>query len=717
MRVSSSMYYDNLYGSNNSKLSKKLFDVNKQISSGLKIQYAYDDVASFVETMKLDNEMAALGQIKKSTESGKKISNQTDVILNEFETTMVRTRTLLVQASNASQSVTSMDAIAAELRGIESHFKNLSNTSINGQFLFSGSAINTKPINDDGVYMGNDKSLDSFLGSNVKQAYNLNGAELFLGEENLVQRKITTNMVQYSQAAKYPDYADPSVEGVDTVITTQDSIENLMGNLNTNPLNPSTNHFYISGTKNDGSSFKEHIQMTGSESVGDLLTRIGNAFGNSPSSDVVNVTLNDNGQIIVEDKQSGSSKLDFHMVGAVDFDQDDGNDAADVHDGMYGTPGLISNLENGETNFDKMINTTSTVGNTDLYVKRFVESPYDTPALIDGIVYDQTQFTKDGAKVSSNTPQVLKLDNSFATDATKLSEVADITKGTLDTSDDTLDGTQFVLNGTDMFGSNYSVTVDLATAGSTFTVGGTTYDIYSASTPRAAVDADDMTYRQLMDVVNMVVTNNIPAGGSTAQYDQAIYDSKFVGETNLSYDGKIEFEDKNSTNTKVSISLYDASSGDFTLTVDKDGVGGVDSAQSSALTFNSNNALTINDPKTDFFKTLDSVISAVEEHKLYPDSETGTNRNVGMENAIAMLDELQLHLSRSHASVGANSNTLKASFERASLLEISTMTLRSSVIDTDVAEASLELAQLNLNYQAMLSTVSKVSQLSLVNYL
>jgi len=34
-----------------------------------------------------------------------------------------------------------------------------------------------------------------------------------------------------------------------------------------------------------------------------------------------------------------------------------------------------------------------------------------------------------------------------------------------------------------------------------------------------------------------------------------------------------------------------------------------------------------------------------------------------------------------------------------------------------LAEASLKLTQLSLNYEAMLSTVGKVSKLSLVNYL
>jgi len=80
------MYYNSLYGTNNSKLSNNLFDVNKQIASGLKIQYAKDDVRTFAETMNLDNELSTIGQVKKSTESGYKVSNQTDAILNEFGT-------------------------------------------------------------------------------------------------------------------------------------------------------------------------------------------------------------------------------------------------------------------------------------------------------------------------------------------------------------------------------------------------------------------------------------------------------------------------------------------------------------------------------------------------------------------------------------------------------------------------------------------------------
>jgi flagellar hook-associated protein 3 FlgL len=112
------------------------------------------------------------------------------------------------------------------------------------------------------------------------------------------------------------------------------------------------------------------------------------------------------------------------------------------------------------------------------------------------------------------------------------------------------------------------------------------------------------------------------------------------------------------------------------------------------------------------------MIKAVENYHNSPDSTIiGDPRNVGIQASIAKMDDLQDHVFRSHSTVGAQSNTLQTSVERTDILKITTMSLRSSVIDTDLAEASLSLTQLTQNYEAMLSTVGRVSKLSLVNYL
>jgi len=713
MRVTQSMYYSNLYGPNEPKTSKRIFDVNRQIASGLKIQYASDNVRTFTETMRLDNELTTISQVRKSTESAYKFSDQTDTTINEFTDSMNRMRTLLIQSANGVNDDTSLDAIAGELRGIEKNLKALANTSINGQYLFSGSTVDRKPIDEEGNYQGNDIALKAFVGSHNQQKYNITGHEFFLGEESLVKREITTNIVlglnEPSESHKHIDKESTMAE--------------FMGDA------PSTKHyFYLRGVQHDGKAFNEKISMDNDGTIKQLMDKIGMAYGNTGAIDVVNVSLTSAGQIVVEDKVKGSSKLDFHMVGATDFNSD-ATDTADVEN----IDDLSGALDDYKTAKD----------NSTLYVKDFIESGFSSATGVagpTGNIYDRAEFTKDGSKLSSNVSQILKKShivddgiqkidtisfderNGFAKPSTLLSEVADISKGTLDTADDTLAGTSFRLAGKDINGDAYDVTIDLkatADGGSTFTVDGNSYDIYNLENPRVATDADKVTYQQLMDVMNVVVTGKtaLLAGNTSDTYDASIASADLVGTMSLSNDARIEFSDLNAARTPASIALYDANSGNFALDVDSDGDGTLDKASASVMAFNANNSITVRDPKTDFFRTINEMIEAVENHSNYPDSDADVMRNVGIQNAIKAMDDLQDHVFRTQSISGAQSNTLTDAINRTSILEISTMSLRSSVIDTDLAESSLRLSQLTLNYQAMLSTVSKVSQLSLVNYL
>ena len=699
MRVTQSMYYTNIFGNNNSKLNKELFDVNKQIASGLKIQYASDDIRTFTETMRLDNEMVTIGQTKKSIESGYKVSDQTDITMNEFTNRMNRMRTLLIQAANDTNDATSRDAIVKELRGIEKNLRGLANTSINGQYLFSGSAINVKPIADDGTYKGNDVGMKAFLGSYNQQKYNITGGELFLGEETRVKREVTTNVVHTNKFTGSP-------------LDAQNTIGDLMGDKDNDPTTLNQNWFYIRGRKSDGTAIKAKFALGSDAKIQDLLDQIEKTY--DPGT--VNVSLNSSGQIIVADKLKGSSKLDFHMVGAVDYS---GGGSADVTD--------VDNLDSGETTYPP-------TGN--LYVQEFMRSGFSSATgaatNIKGIVYDRAKFAQDGATLSSNIPQVLKRShyanvngqiidtisssnatkNAFAKPNTLLSEVVDtqteIVPATIPKTY-TIAGEELTLSGKDINGNVYDAKINFdavtgpGNGGVKFTLNGTAYHIYNVDGTR--VDPDKMTYQQLMDIVNISATGNPPAADDSASYHQAVHNATLVGNTKLTYDGKIEFKDFTRAVTKASIALYDTKSNDFSTN------------DASFVSFNANNALSVRDPKTDFFKTINEMIEAVESHSNTPNADSKLIRNVGIQNAIKMMDDLQDHVFRTQSVAGAQSNTLSNSLERTNILEISTMKLRSSVVDTDLAKASVQLSQLNVNYQAMLSTVSKVSKLSLVNYL
>lgn len=714
MRITSSMYYKNLYANKNDSLQSKLFDVNKQIASGLQIQYAKDDIVTFSETMRLDNELVGLGQVRKSTENGYKISNQTDVLLNDFDSTMNRMRVLLIKAANASSSDLSLDAIAAELRTVEQHFYNLANSSINGQYLFSGSAVDVKPISTDGTYNGNDIALKSFTGTKTTQQYNISGEELFLGEKYLVGRQVTSNVVNKNLVHDYPPGEEYGAVGV---VTQDSSIRELMGDTDAADPGVLKHHFYVRGTKSDGTSFNQEIVMSDEQPITSLLDEIEKAYG----TNTVDVSMNPYGEFVIQDKFKGSSRIEFNMVGAVDIVNGGvlGADTASISDaGVYGaTAGQIDNLDNGESDFNNIVKATSVAGNPNLHVKEFIKSNLDSSdssgiTNIDGLQYDRTDFTSEGSLVTSNVSQIVKKSrivgiaemidaadrNKFATNSTLLIDVAS----------GAMNGTALKLEGLTSTGTPLDVDINFAAGGSTFTDNntGNTYNIYNMDNPRTVIDGDKMKYQHIIDVMNMAITSNYPGTvpGVDTEYDTAILAAGNAGEVKLSHSGKLEFQDKQNSNTLANFSMYDSNSGDFSL-------------PPSGMVFNVNNAVMVRDPKTDFFNVLDQMITSVENYTLYPDSTSVNIRNIGMENALAMMDDLSDHVLRAHAQAGAQSTALTSSIERTSILEIGTMTLRSSVIDTDLAEASLSLSQLTINYESMLSTVSKVSKLNLVNYL
>jgi flagellar hook-associated protein 3 FlgL len=676
MRITSTSYYNNIYGENN-KLNQQLFDVNKQIASGQKIQYAHENPNIFIDTLRLDDEITTLTQTRDSAQSAFKMSTQTDTTIGDMVKALESMKVKLINAANDTQSDSSIQAIAQELRGLKNNILTLANTSIGGQFLFSGTETAQKPIDDNGLYQGNNKSLEAFLGSGVKQKYNITGSQLFLGEESQINRTITTNVPQLNLTGLYGTSEE-------TYITPSSTIGDLMGN--TAAANAtSTSHFYIQGSKSNGETFKTKIALDPADTVDDLLKAISTAYG----SNQVDVTLNASGQIEIVDKKTGSSKLDFHMVGAIDFDTA-GTDTANITTN-------IDDLQAGTTDFQDVISSTNL-----LYIKEFTKSgfdPSDPLNTFEGIEYDRTNFEVAGSKLLANVSQIVKSDNSYAAPSTKLLDVAGVS---------TLIGEQLNIQGKNTSGQVIDLQINFGVSSSVSgTVNGvaiTPFSIYDAS--GIATNANNVTYQQLLDVINMGLTNSLPTANTAVAYNTALGNADSNASTTLDYAGRIVFEDKSNPITQARVGIYDSSSSDYTVT------------NGSSLTFNANNALTIRDPKTDFFTQIEEIIRAVEENKKRSDGSDPTDpRNIGIQNAIQMIDDLSDHVGRLQTQSGSYSQVLQASSDRSDLLIVSTKMLQSDVIDTDIAEATLRMQQLSLNYQAMLSSISKVSQLSLVNYL
>ncbi|MDF1881238.1 hypothetical protein JHD50_07975 [Sulfurimonas sp. MAG313] len=859
MRATMSGYYRNLNFDQN-KVAKELFDVTKQISSGQKIQYGYEGVSTFVNSVRLDNEVTTLTQTKQNAQKALQFSTNTDTTMNEMSDILDAMKIKLIAAASDANSAASYKAIGAELRGLEENLRQLANTSIDGRFLFSGSLVNTKPIDNNGIYSGNDKDINAFVGSGVEQKYNITGKDLFFGAENDTKRKITTNISFFNQRLLNPDVmVDPNLTvdaSKEVNLTENDSIRDMMGD-DDEIIDPSLpkHKFYIRGTDRNGVAFKDIVSLTDTDTVSDLFDKIGSKFGNTPNNKFVNITMNKAGQIEIEDTISGSSKLDFNIMGSTSksfdtpllvngggaplaaneidvpigslgtiFQEGDsiqinaktyiiGTAAAGVHPtnvglevislteniqgGVLSTPteafkstrvgseaipydtaitgtrnlatpneitvstagqvqvNDIVKIEDEEYTVNAVAGTTVTLDRNVNYdfalgavavekviarqnpftldIKEFINSGY----FGGGDEYDAVKFETSGNQVLSDAPQILKSDNSFATALNKLSEVA---------SGTSINGKTLKLEGIDINGALVSTTLYLnnytpaATPpspptlpllenaeppGVSFTLNGQRYQVYDTAFNDLNTNgvkeagegkpqsADDMTYKQLLDVMNMIFSGNLPTALAVSgahprdanDYDTAIKNANSASTSFLDDKGRVVFEQNNVATTQAEISMYDGNSADFT-------------EAASSMNFQTNNALSIRDAKTDFFGQINEAISSVELGRMRSNGE-GTNdkRNLGIQNSIQLIDDMAEHLANQQSVAGVQSQTLQTTEDRTDLLIITTQSLRSQTLDVDIAEASLRLQQLTLNYQAMLSTVSRVSQLSLVNFL
>lgn len=783
--------------------SEKLYNINQQLASGMKIQNSYEDTSIYIDTMRLNYEINTLDQASQSASKGSTFASNTDDTLSDFTKVLDQFKTKLTQAANASNSSTSLSAIAKELTTLRNQLVNLANTSINGQFLFSGSAVATKPINSDGTYNGNAQNLTAVVGSGVEMNYNIDGQTLFLGTDNEYSKVVSTNISLYNQTKLHPDIMDTSsVDGASEVYLTQsDTIRDMVGDTDSDTTNDPNAVFYLSGRKSSGETFSTKIAMSSSSSVSDLLESIGQAYGNTTTNKVVNVEMNKNGQIEVTDLNNGNKTLEMNLFGAVDRDATSGTtgnaDQTDINNLLanpnvdiiafnasnYTTINSASTVSSRNDIYDSNLHyigyplqtnngskaTSSTllsdimpsnvdsilVGGTTLSITptttvqdlmNTIETEYGLTSgsvriengqliaesssalsvqltaqdatttavpgfsIPDAINYTQRGFEKDGNELLGNVSQVVKTTNEYATASTKLSEVAGVS---------TLDGKSFTLDFTDRYGNSNSATINLSNAGSNVSIdlngdGDTTdtnevFTIFDGS--GNATPADEVTYQQLSDVVGMLTSATLPTDGVPAastdfeEYNYALKTAKSSVEVGLDYKGRLSITDKTASESKINFSMYDNDTGTFNGTA------------STSLSFMADDAVTIENPTIDLFGQLDEIIASVQSGTYRMSSESSDPRNIGMQNALSTIDHIYDHVTKEHTKIGAYSNALTDEKDRVDTLQVSVKTVQSGIVDIDEAEAYLEYNQISASYQAMLSSIAKVSKMSLLDYM
>ncbi|MFL1707350.1 flagellin [Campylobacter sp. MOP7] len=730
---------------------RELHRLNTQLSSGLKIQNSFEDSSIYNDGMRLDYEVATLEQIKDATSKASSFSLNTDKSLKDFKEKLELFKSKLVQAGNQHHSKTSREALANDLQGIKNHLVNIANTSINGQFLFSGSAINTKPINGTtNEYFGNSQLMNVVGGSKVNLPYNLTGSELFLGRDMDYNKRLSANVSLTDQSI---------LNRKDNVryLNEESKLQNMIGFnylkdetglsdldfVGPNAKKFQNTTFFLQGKKPDGTSFTSKFKMTSDASIKDLLEKIGTEYGNTPNSKAVEVTINNQGQINIKDLTKGNQVIDFHMIGAT----------AKIADVNSLTNANINNASNAFNAINSMkdLKALKDANPNDFVITEFVKSNYTNldGSKFNAFDYDKVNFKNEGKHVIGTVSQISRATGNYATDKTTLSEVAG-TKNLYDGEKGkyNLNGQSLHMSIKSKNGGNYTVSMTFSLNGlnPNFTIKGTkpdgtavnyntpvwdsVYNPVTDSIDGVRTHAKDVTFRQLNDIISFVASDNIPNPDAIVNppglapleksflaYQQSIKDAQGSVEVNMDHRGRIKVTDMQNANTSIEVGIFDNRNSDKFAGDSTGNTPATSQGVGSVFTFSANNGITLDEPSVDIFADLDKMIEAVRLGQYRADANGPDPRNSGIQGAIERVDHIFDHVNKLHTKVGALSSSLKDTNLRAGILSVNVQTVKSEVIDADYGKTYMNLMQKVMSYQAMLQSVAKVNQLSLLNYM
>ncbi|ELD4954614.1 flagellar hook-associated protein FlgL [Campylobacter upsaliensis] len=750
MRVTNKLNFTNSIQNTMSGASA-LNKLSMQLSSGMKIQDSYEDASIYIDNTRLEYELKTLEQIKEATSSAKEMTSNSMKALQDMVKLLENFKVKVTQAASDSNSQTSREAIAKELEKIKEQIVQLANTSINGQYLFAGAQLNHKPFDSKGNYFGDKNNVNVVTGAGTESPYNIPGFDLFFKADGDYQKQITTN--ESFTDNRHDLSKDPSKKqylkgdnlwqdliGLGYVKDKKLEIDKDFDQKDTRLDFPPTT-LYVQGVKPDGQSFKSAVLVNPTDKMEDVLEKIGNLYGNTATEKVVDVTINDSGQIQIRDLKEGNNKLDFHAV-AYTPQFDDKTEMQEIETAMRAAQPPLSKDDLTNLVMEAAIGNPArpitdlqspvqvTINNQqfeiNLHQTDFINSKMTDSAgnATNGADYDNTFFEKHGNSVIGNVSQVIQGTNAYATDDTKLSEVM---------SGNAMDST-LNLTVNSKGGNTYNVTVNLqnstvsfpdpANPGQTITFP-ITHTNPTTGNNGVVTPPNEITYRQINDIIGMFASDQVPTQTITpnngqitnAQYDtlqKLMSDSKSTVNVTMDYRGRISVTDKLSTGTNIGVSLSDSQSGQFPqppYNHTANQVAGPD------FSFNANNSLVIDEPNVDVIKDLDLMIEAVLSGNMRANADGDNPRNTGMQGALERLDHLSDHINKLNTTMGAYHNNIDNVNTRVTFLGVNVQTLKTKVNDADYGETLMNLMQTQLAYQASMKATTTISQLSLLNYM
>ena len=153
MRVANRSIFESIKY-NLGSISEELSKVNEVATTGKKINNLSDDPVGLTQSLTIQSDLAGIEQMGRNIDFGNSWLNASESALTSVETILSDTKALCVQMANGTMGSDQRSAAAETVQNNLEEIASLANTSVAGNYIFSGTKTDTIPFDQYGNYSG-----------------------------------------------------------------------------------------------------------------------------------------------------------------------------------------------------------------------------------------------------------------------------------------------------------------------------------------------------------------------------------------------------------------------------------------------------------------------------------------------------------------------------------------------------------------------------------
>jgi len=227
MRITNNMLSSQLL-LNLNRNAQQMNNTQTQLATGRKINKPSDDPVGITYSLRYRAELSSNEQYQKNVDSAVSWLEFNDTVLNQAGSVLQRLRELTVQGATDTNPQSALDSINEEVKQLKGQLIDVSNSKLNGKYIFNGETYDVKPYDfptsadgsldtTNAASVVTDKGKINFIvGESVQLPINVNGNEVFGFETEDDHLFVTVDNIIKALASGDTKELSNQLENIDT---------------------------------------------------------------------------------------------------------------------------------------------------------------------------------------------------------------------------------------------------------------------------------------------------------------------------------------------------------------------------------------------------------------------------------------------------------------------------------------------------------------------